>query len=93
VRFCSRYPSPPLASEAIAAVATNLGTIAVSAAEAGSDTRRERTFETTPGGNSVVLEDEMTKVATQRSIRSPPCSRPSLNLLKPGVKGGLTHGS
>ncbi|MDQ0471422.1 flagellar basal body rod protein FlgB [Labrys wisconsinensis] len=51
---------------------------------------REKTFETTPDGNSVVLEDEMTKVAeTQQDYQvASLLYTKSLGLLKMAVKGG-----
>jgi flagellar basal-body rod protein FlgB len=52
--------------------------------------RRERTFETTPDGNSVVLEDEMMKVAeTQQDYQlATMLYGKSLSLLKMAVRRG-----
>jgi flagellar basal-body rod protein FlgB len=51
---------------------------------------RERTFETTPDGNSVVLEDEMLKVAdTQQDFQlATMLYGKSLNLIKMAVRRG-----
>lgn len=54
----------------------------------GSD--RKRTFETTPDGNSVVMEDEMMKVADNQQDYQivTMLYTKSLNLLKMAAKGG-----
>ena len=61
-----------------------------SADDAKFDARGERRFETTPDGNSVVLEDEMLKVAeTQQDFQlATMLYSKSLGLLKLAVKGG-----
>ena len=61
-----------------------------SADDARFDARSERTFETTPDGNSVVLEDEMMKVAeTQQDFQlATMLYSKSLGLLKMAVKRG-----
>jgi flagellar basal-body rod protein FlgB len=64
--------------------------IAFTTSEPRFGSARERTFETTPDGNSVVLEDEMMKVAeTQQDFQlATMLYGKSLSLLKMAVRRG-----
>jgi flagellar basal-body rod protein FlgB len=90
LRAPSFTPAGTAAGRAVAVERTNAAHLTLAAGRPGEEAVQARAFETTPSGNAVNLEDEMTKVAQNQSDYQLAASlyQKSLQMLRTAVGRG-----